>query len=406
MTDTVTALRQQLQQLRELHASGVLNDTQYAESRAPLERKLADLVLAGADPGAVAAEAPTQSNPLKWAGLGGLAVVLAVAGYWWTGSPRNAGLAPAASPPVAAADPAASAPHALGSDEITAMTERLAARLKDRPDDAEGWSMLGRSYMALGRFPEAKAAYERVLKLAPNDATSLADYADVLAVTNDRKLEGEPLKLIERALKLDPDNLKALTLAGTAAFRRGEYARAVDYWDHAVRVGPADSTMVESARNGAAEAREIGKLPPPPADVAAKAQPPLFADLPAPPPPAAPAPVAGASVSGTVSLAPDLKGKVAPEDTVFIFARPAEGSRMPLAILRKQVKDLPFEFTLDDSLAMSPAARISSAGQVVVGARVSKSGQAMPQPGDFEGLSTPTAVGARGLAIVIATPSK
>jgi cytochrome c-type biogenesis protein CcmH len=90
-----------------------------------------------------------------------------------------------------------------------------------------------------------------------------------------------------------------------------------------------------------------------------------------------------------------------PEDTVFVFARPAEGARMPLAILRKQVKDLPLQFTLDDSMAMSPANALSGASKVVVGARVSKSGNAMPQPGDLSGQSAPVSVGASGLQIEI-----
>jgi cytochrome c-type biogenesis protein CcmH len=107
-----------------------------------------------------------------------------------------------------------------------------------------------------------------------------------------------------------------------------------------------------------------------------------------------------------VSLAPALRATAAPDDTVFIFARAAEGSRMPLALLRKQVKDLPLEFKLDDSLAMSPATRLSTAQRVIVGARISKSGQAMPQPGDLEGLTAPVAVGATGLKIEIATPVK
>lgn len=107
------------------------------------------------------------------------------------------------------------------------------------------------------------------------------------------------------------------------------------------------------------------------------------------------------AVTGRVELAPALAAQAAPDDTVFIFARPAEGARMPLAILKRKVRDLPLDFHLDDSLAMSPAARLSGATRVVVGARVSKSGQAMPQPGDLEGLSAPVAPGQQGLKIVI-----
>jgi cytochrome c-type biogenesis protein CcmH len=106
-------------------------------------------------------------------------------------------------------------------------------------------------------------------------------------------------------------------------------------------------------------------------------------------------------VSGTVSLTPALRKLADPEDTVFIFARAGEGSRVPLAILRKQVKDLPYSYRLDDSLSMSPAAKLSLAKTVVIGARVSKTGQAAPQPGDFEGLSGPVSVGAKSVEVEI-----
>lgn len=112
---------------------------------------------------------------------------------------------------------------------------------------------------------------------------------------------------------------------------------------------------------------------------------------------------APASVSGKISLSPALVGKASPTDTVFILARAAQGPRMPLAVFRKQVKDLPLEFTLDDSMAMQPQMKISSFDQVVVAARVSKSGGAMSQPGDFEGVSAAVKPGAKGLNIVIDT---
>jgi cytochrome c-type biogenesis protein CcmH len=414
MSDNLKALRQQLQQLQALHASGVLDEAQYVESRARLERKLAAKgagapakdAAATAAPRGQATIAPRRPGAALWATLGVIALLVAAAGYWWTGSPEQIGQAPQGFDEQArgagapgAPDGPASAPHALDSEQFNAMAERLATRLKSQPDDVAGWSMLARSYMALGRHDDALVAFKRVLELQPDDANGLADYADALAVKNNRDLEGEPAKLIERALKIDPDNLKALTLAGTIAFNRRDYAKAAQLWDRAAQVGPPDSPIAQQARNAAAEARELGKLPP----AAASEKTPAAAAAPA----AAVAPAGDAgAVSGTVSLAPELKGRMSPEDAVFIFARPAAGSRMPLAILRKQVKDLPFQFRLDDSLAMSPAARVSLAGQVIVGARVSKSGQAMPQPGDLEGLTGATAVGSSGVAVVISNVVK
>jgi cytochrome c-type biogenesis protein CcmH len=111
--------------------------------------------------------------------------------------------------------------------------------------------------------------------------------------------------------------------------------------------------------------------------------------------------ISSAGISGTVKLAPALADKAAPTDTVFIFARPAQGSKTPLAILKRQVKDLPAAFTLDDSMAMTPSLALSNFSEVIVGARVAKSGNAIPQSGDLEGLSPPIKAGATGLTIVI-----
>jgi len=337
-------------------------------------------------------------------------VLLAGAGYWWTGSPGRPGPALATDAPVAGPAGAASGSE---SEQIAAMVEGLAKRLKEQPDDATGWAMLGRSYMALGRQADALAAYQQVVKLQPDDAGALADYADMLALSQGSELAGEPTRLIEQALKIEPDNLKALALAGAAAYNRREFGQAVKYWDRVALVGPPDNPMVQQAVSGAISARELGQLPAAAATAAATpAAPATEATIAANGKPAGTAPASAAAaaaagtVSGTVSLAATLQGQAAASDTVFIFARPAEGSRMPLAILRKQVSDLPFSFQLDDSLSMSPAARLSSAGRVIVGARISKSGQAMPQPGDLEGLSAPTAVGSSGVTLIISSVVK
>lgn len=416
MTDPTTTLRDQLLQLRQLHASGALDSAAYDKARTALERQLLDAVLA-APPAAASAATPTAAvaaapaatpapKPATGLWVGAAAVIVAVAGlgYAWTGAPGEIGQAPAGftasagGGDAAAPGGAASAPHALGREQVEGMVAALAARMKEQPDNADGWGMLGRSYATLGRHEEALEAYGRALKLRPDDATTLVDYADALGVKNGRTLDGEPTKLIERALKLEPDNLKGLALAGTAAFNRGDFATAVKHWDRAVAVGPADSGLVDMARGGAAEARERGKLPAAAGAAAPQAQ-------------AAPAggnavaaAMGGPSVKGTVRLSAALQAQAGPDDSVFIFARPADGSRMPLAIVRKQVKDLPFAFTLDDSTSMSPAARLSGAQQVIVGARISKSGQAMPQPGDLEGLSAPVAVGATGVVVEISRP--
>ena len=396
MNDTLEGLKQKLAQLKELHASGVLPEPQFEEGKTALERQILELVLAapatapGATKAAAAPVAPaSQSAKPSGLLLGGLAVailVVAGAGYLWKGMPATG----QAEMPQAASADGQSPQHSTNADQIAAMTEKLLARLKDKPDDVEGWSMLARSYSVLGRHADALKAYQKASGLRKDDPTLLADYADSLAVNNNNSLDGEPMKLVERALKLDPKNLKALYLAGTYAFNKQDYKSAIKTWETLAQAGPAGNVFVREVEPAIAEARKLAGLP------AAAA--PLDA---APQPVTAPAAIGAGMVSGTVTLSAALAKQAQPDDTVFVFARAAEGSRMPLAILRKQVKDLPITFTLDDSMAMSPASALSSVSQVIVGARISKSGNAMPQPGDLSGQSASVKVGAAGLKIEI-----
>jgi cytochrome c-type biogenesis protein CcmH len=379
MSNDLKTLKKQLLQLRELHEAGALPREQYDAARAPLEQRLLELVMSPA------AAAPRASRPL-WLLIGAAVVLVAGAGYWWTGSPALlAGGEAARGNPHTTGEVA---PHATDAEQMAGMVERLAERLKKEPKDAEGWAMLARSYTVLERNAEAVKAYEKAVALAPKDADLLADYADALAMKNGRQLAGEAMKMVERALKADPRHLKALALAGTHAFDRKDYKAAVKYWQQAVDAGAPDHELVRQLEPGLAQARELAGLP------AAAAQ-----DKRAP----APGTALNASVSGTVTLAPALARQASPDDTVFIYARDAQGSRMPLAILRKQVRDLPLRFTLDDSLAMSPAAKLSGAKQVIVEARISKSGEARAQAGDLSGQVGPVGPGAAALALEIRT---
>ncbi|WP_374566842.1 c-type cytochrome biogenesis protein CcmI [Ideonella sp.] len=391
MTDSIDDLKAQLQQLEALRASGALPDAAAASAREALEKRLLAAVMAapaGAPSVAAAAATPPVPRRLVW-GLVAFVVVFGAVGYAWLGNRDGWATAPAAVPATGAAAPdapesaASGAAHSMTTAQIQGMVDGLAARLKNEPDNADGWLMLGRSYAVLGQFEPAIAAYRRVLTLQPKNAQALADLADALATTHNGSFDGESARLVEQALAADGNNLKALLLAGTIAFDKKDYPTAIRHWDLARKAGPPDSDLVKQARENLAEARQLAGLPPLPAEAAASAV------------------ASGPAISGRVELAPALAAQAGPDDTVFVFARPAEGSRMPLAILKKRVRDLPLAFTLDDSLAMSPQARLSQASRVVVGARVSKSGQAMPQPGDLEGLSAPVAPGASGLKLVI-----
>jgi cytochrome c-type biogenesis protein CcmH len=410
MTDPIAALRGQLQQLEARHRSGALGQKDYEQERARLERALLDRVLAqpaaagSGTPAPALAAAPAEPAPRpSWrmtALLSVAVLALAVGGYSITGAPELA----TGKVPTAQADGAD--PHAMSDEQFAAAVDNLARKLESEPDNVEGWAMLARTYAQMGRMGDALPAYAKAVQLAGNDARLLADYADALAVQNDRNLEGEPTRLIERALKIEPDNLKALALAGTAAFNRKDYAGAVKHWERMAQVAPADSPWRGQLDSSIAQARELGGLGPAKA-AAAPATPPAAAVQAAPAATATPAPAATpaaagtAVVRGTVRLAPAIAKQAAPEDTVFLYARAAEGSRMPLAILRRQVKDLPFEFALDDAMAMSPAMKLSLFPQIVIDARISKSGQAQAGPGDLTGRSAPIANNASGVVVEI-----
>lgn len=358
--------RDQLKELDADLAAGTLSPDEREEARREIEQRLLDDVRAGE--GARAAPAGGRRSAIAVAAAVPIAALLL---YFAVGNPG------ALAPGAAGGDA-----HGVTRQQIEDMVERLAARMRERPEDAEGWAMLGRSYAVLDRHTEAAAAYANAVQRSQPDAQLLADYADVLAMSRGRNLKGEPERLIALALKVDPRNVKALLLAGTVAFQDRKFNDAIAYWERILTVVPPDSAIADSVRDSLADARKL-------AGAGAKPEPARQA---------APAP---AAVSGMVSLAPGLAPKAAPDDTVFIFARPSAGPRMPLAVLRKRVRDLPTAFTLDDAMAMTPAAKLSNHPQVVVGARVSKSGSPTPQPGDLEGLSTPVAVGKTGIAVTI-----
>jgi cytochrome c-type biogenesis protein CcmH len=372
MTPEIDTLRAELKTLKQRHEAGELGEADWHAARAPLERRLADLLVADETPAA----APRPSRALV-ASVVAFVLVVAAGGYAITGEPR------AVDPAVRAAAPPEGG--AVTREQIVAMVERLAERMKTQPDDPEGWTMLGRSYLVLEQPREAQAAFERARALRPQDPAALADLADAIALNQGRVLAGEPARLVAAALALDPDHRKALALAGSAAFEARDYAAAARHWGRIVALEPPESPLAAQARSGVEEARQLASAPP---AQAASSSPGAAA-------------VAPASVSGTVTLAPALKDQARAQDTVFVVARAAEGPRMPLAVVRAQVKDLPLSFTLDDRQAMAPGAGLSSATRVVVTARVSRSGQAAPQPGDLEGQSPAVPVGAKDLRIEI-----
>ena len=378
---SVAVLRDQLNDLEDQRKAGTLDPRMFAEEQAELERRaLEDGVAADA------AKPYSAGRKLALAAVLGVGLPALVAGlYFVLGSPD------AIKPQQEAGPGAAGSPHSLGPQQIQAMTAKLAERLQANPDDGEGWLMLGRSYTTLGRYPEAAAAFGRATSLLPPNSNLLADYADVMAMAQGRRLSGEPEKIIARALAIDPRHIKSLALMGSAVFERGDFAGAIQQWRIILTLVPPDSPAAQSIGNSIADAqRRMGGVP-----AQAGAVPGAVVSAPAA------AGSGAASVSGTITLAPELVGKMPANATLFVFARGTDGSRIPLAMARINSAKLPYSFKLDDSMSMMPTARLSSAKSVVIGARISVSGDAGAKPGDFEGFSTPVSVGANDVKVTV-----
>ena len=401
----LSILRDQLAQVDAELAAGSLTAEQHHLSRSEIERRVLDEE--------AVTEAPRKAGSASRTALvlGVLIPAFAIGAYTLKGN-------------LAALDPQARQANAEPGAEVTMaqveeMVEKLAKKLDGQaapqPGDAQGWTMLARSYGFLQRFPEASRAYSRALALDPKNAQLMADHADILAALQGQQLSGEPMRLIEQALQIDPNNPKALALAGSGAFERKDFAAAVNYWNKARQLVPADSEFAKALDGSIAEAKGASQgagaataptssaagasnAVPSATAAAASASTTTTTTTTTTTPTASPG---GTQVTGRVSLAPALVARAAPTDTVFIFARAAEGPRMPLAILKRTVADLPITFTLDDSMAMSPQMKLSNFPLVVVGARVSKSGNAMPQPGDLQGQAAPTKIGSTGIELVI-----
>ena len=404
-------LRDQLAQVDADLASGSLTADQHRLSRSEIERRVLDEE--------AVPEGPRKAGSARRtaAVLGTLIPLFALGAYGLMGN--LAALNPEAR--VAKAEPGAEVSMAQVEEMVEKLAKKLDSQTAPQPGDAQGWTMLARSYGFLQRFPEASRAYGRAIALDPKNPQLLADHADVLAALQGQKLGGEPMRLVEQALQIDPTHPKALALAGSEAFERKDFAMAIALWTKARQFVVADSEFAKALDGSIAEAKGAaqgtGAVTATAAGTAAVASTAAASASPVAPAaatptlasasaaagtsPAGPAGASGAKITGRVSLAPALAARAAPTDTVFIFARAAEGPRMPLAILKRTVADLPISFALDDSMAMSPQMKLSNFPLVVVGARISKSGNAMPQPGDLQGQAAPSKIGSGGIELVI-----
>jgi cytochrome c-type biogenesis protein CcmH len=353
-----------LDALERARRDGVLSDAEFEAKRVALGPQ---------------ASAPA---PVSFPMIGVFALVFVAAAvllYRGVGEPRGL-------------DPAAAASAPVDAPALEDATTKLAERLAKDPDDAEGWLLLGRAYKTMQRFPEARDALANANRLAPDEPDTMVEYAESLALASaDRRLAGEALALLDKALAADPAHQRGLWLRGIAMLQDERYGDAVAVWEKLLQQLPPGSDVHQSVVEQIAQARARAGMPAmaertdaSPAATAAAA------------PASPPAPSSdGAAVTRLVveiELAPELESRISPGDTLFVFARAPQGPKMPLAIQRIPVPEFPTTIVLDDSMGMMPALKLSQAAEVVVGARVSKSGNAAPQSGDLEIISAPLAV--------------
>ncbi len=259
---------------------------------------------------------------------------------------------------------------------IDEMVTRLNARLQEQDGSSEDWLMLARSNLVLERYDDAVHAYRRAYELLGDDPQLLSDFAEAMILANNAYTE-ESMNLINLALQKDPDTPKALWLAGNYAMRSGKTVQALEYFELLLNLLPPGSSEVDELKNNIEQIKQESDL-----DMSNNTIVSSDSDENT---------MTESTTTGIevfVSLDPALIENISPDDTVFIFARATQGPRMPLAIVRKQASELPVKVTLDDSTAMSPATKLSKFNQVIIGARISKSGDAMPRSGDMQGSST------------------
>ncbi|MCC6534301.1 MAG: c-type cytochrome biogenesis protein CcmI [Burkholderiales bacterium] len=377
----IALFQDQLAELERDRDQGIVSPEQFVQARIELsQRLLADVPAHGT---AEAARPAAASGAWRYAAIACVPVV-AILAYLVLGTPD-------AIDPRVAKGLGGGPDHAQNMQNLGELAERLAARLAAKPDDAEAWVLLARSYQMLGRAPEAVKAFAHAIELVPDSAQLYADYADMQVASAGGEWTPGALAAIKQALTLDPKHPKTLWLAGSEAHARRDFATALRYWETLLPAVEPGSEVERIIRGNIAEARALIAGAPPPAPAATERAPKATAEA---------AAVAGA-LSGTVALDPKFAAQVKPTDTVFVFARAAEGPKMPLAIRRISVQELPYRFSLDDSTAMSAGMTISKFDRVVVGARVSRGGDAAPRPGDLEGFSAPVKPGTGGIEVRI-----
>ncbi len=354
---SLSILQENLSQLKVEHQMGQLTDEDFAKQQEELEKRTLDEVISDPQQNIALVNNSVKKLPIFLA----IFIPLAVVGmYFITGNPS------AIDPPV---DPQ--------EQQILQMAKQLEDRLKTDPNNAQGWVFLARTYGALNRLTDAKNAFNKALTLDPKNSDTLADLADLVAYEN-KSMNGQALDLIDQSLAANPKNPKALALKGTAAFEKGDYASAIKNWELAIpNLGPNEAAFAQGLNASIAEAKNLLKP-----NQASAINPAL-------------------TISGKVMIAPGLQSRISPTDIVFIYAKAIEGPKLPLAIIKSTAGQLPTSFVLSDAQSMSPQFKLSQFKEVSLTARVSKSGNAIPEKGDLIGFIPKLKIGEKNIQLII-----
>ena len=375
---TLTIFEERLLELEHERSDGLISDEQLHAAKLEMEHDLLDEV----NTAELSPEAGSMSVHKTPDWIGALTIfvlvpAIAIPVYYSIGEPRIV-TALQETPQQAMQEQLAS---------VDEMLERLEEKMKQNPEERQGWQMLGRSYVSLGRYEQAVTAYEKLHALAGDDPEVLIPFASALSMaTGD--FRGKPETLIAKALEIQPNNEAGLWMAGFLEYQRQDFTKAVDYWNRLLPLVQADPNAAAELEKMIAQARSSISVEQ--QDTVNETD--SNSPLPAP---------AVKSISVSISLAPELLEKVVLSDTLFIFARAVEGPPAPLAAVKKQVKELPLEITLDDSMAMMPALKLSYFENVLVSARISKSGDPGSSSGDMEAKSVEAVPGQEGVIKLI-----
>ncbi len=372
----IAVYRDQMQELAADRASNLLSEEQYQTSKVELETRLAEDALAQeAEP-----PAKTSGRTLGFT-LAGALPLAAFGLYFLLGNPGAlTAVAEAQANPGMAAG-------VQGEHDIMKLIQQVEEKTRAEPNNAEAWTILAKTYAAVGHWPEALTSYEKAMALKPDTPAVMTGYAEALAISNNRVLKGKPMDLVLKALEIDPEDMKGLELAAISNFQDKNFAQAAYYFKHLLKLVPPETPYAQDIAEAHKEAKRLAEtgltgmenLSDPGPDKSA---------------------ASGATIRGTVDLAPALKAKAKPEDIVFLFAR-AGDSGAPVAAIRANAGKFPLEFELNDAMAMSPENRLSKHKAVTLTARVAKSGDVKGAAGDLEGRLENVKVGASGVKLVI-----